>query len=202
MPEEDITFKPIGIRGLVRIRKKLESPESLLKRIGTLMLSQTQRAFSEERLGDRIWPERYPNQSDVKVNVAGAVQDLSKSSNIKKRRFDSRPTLQDTGILKRPFSSSSTAVKFPDKFTVEVGTTVPYASIHQWGGTSTQQITKEVKSNLQKFLKKKSNKPYRKVLGFLFQVDELETTVNQRPFLGITNQLEIDIRKMIEEDFS
>jgi phage gpG-like protein len=172
---------------LARLKAKLKEKRPILKKIGLLIEARSQLAFKEQRLGSYDWPERYPSMGTPFINVAGAASDLRFSDNVKSRRFDRRPVLEDQGQLKR---SVTTLVVGDDH--VVVGTSgTPYATIHQSGGLSEMPVTQAMRDNLAKVLKraKKAKDPRLaalKKLGFLFAVDKLTTRVWQRPFIGIT----------------
>ena len=200
MPRESPKPKLEKLGGILRLRKKFKNPKRLLFQVGAILLAQAQQSFQRQALGDFLWKVRYPNQTEDHVNVAGAVADLSKSGNIKKRRFTSTPALRDTGTLLRSLNDRSRSIRPKGTNVIEVGTTLSYAARHQWGGTSEQPVTSVVKERLGKFLKKKKNKRFRKHLGFLFQIDTLETSINQRPFLGFTNISSDRITELVQDD--
>lgn len=140
-------------RQLQRLRRGLQNPRRLLKRIGLVLLARAQRAFSEQRLGDVPWLQRGPSQGEPYINVAGALTDLNEGGQIKERRFQRRPALVDTGTLRRSLAEGE-SMSFPDKLTVAVGTTVPYAGVHQKGGqTDPIPVTVEAKQALAKQLR-------------------------------------------------
>ena len=217
MPQEPAKFKPLKFGGLVKIRRKLEDPAPILRSIGAKLLADAQRAFRDQQLGEVSWPARYPSQEEPFINIAGALSDLERGPNVRPANFSRRPALMTTGNLARSLSSASKAVSRPSKFSVEIGTTVPYAPIHQWGGESIQNVSETARKNLAKYSRRQRGAARRgkgirgvllaakneaiKKLGFLFSVDQLRTNVAQRPFLGVTDQAEDEIRQIIEEDF-
>jgi phage gpG-like protein len=200
----------ISRRVLRSLGKTLDDPRRILTGIRSILKSQSQEAFKAQRFGDIIWPARYPKQKAPKLNVAGAVQDLATGPRIKARRFEDRPALLDTGILRRSIAAEIAGD------TVNVGTKVPYAKIHQSGGVSQQPITPTIKANLATVLKygdagrTKAGKPrkidvktqmLRKRLGFLFGVPELVTKIHARPFLGLTDAARAKCEMVIEDAF-
>lgn len=184
---------------------KLENPQVILKQVGALMVSASQRAFGDQKFGSFKWPPRYPNQADPVVNVAGVVADLNLGSPIKARRFQRRKALIDTGALE-----ASIASRVVGKNKVEVGSPLERAATHQHGLVSVQPVTQKAKKGLAKFLldRAKTENPRRdpvtQKLKFLLNpnVNSLSTQVAQRPFLGITDELEGDIVQLVEESFA
>src|SRR5574343_573527 len=81
-----------------RAWKLVRNPLGILKAIGALVKSYAQQCFERQAFGRTQWPERYPNQSEPYINVAGAVQDLSQGPSIKQRRFQRRPAGIDRGF--------------------------------------------------------------------------------------------------------
>lgn len=195
MPTIEIRVNRGDDRAIARILGALRNKETLLDSIGLLMVAESMQAFEQQSFGGEDWPERYPNQSSPFINVAGAVRDFASGrSEPKDRRFDRRPALRDTSRL-----MSSIAHQVQGGDTVEVGTTVPYASVHQFGGTSSQPVTQATKTRIASWLKTAKGKPFRGKLGPVFHVEQWETDVVRRPFLGITPALEKDIPEMVAE---
>lgn len=164
------------------------------------MAAGSERAFLDQRFGSFAWPERYPNQSEPFINIAGAVSDFARGmSRPLSRRFDRRPALSDTGTLANSITSQLVGLD-----SVEVGTTVEYASIHQSGGVSIMKIDQATKKRMNKWLFTVEGEPYRGKMLILVQPNstQLDTVVAQRPFVGITDEIETDLVAMIEEEFS
>jgi phage gpG-like protein len=178
---------------LIRLKGRVAHPEKLLRRFGALGVAASSRAFRDQRLGDKVWPERYPKQGPPKVNVAGVVSDLARGAEVKQRRFDARPAVFDTGALLRSLSFRTNG-----KDTTEIGSVLPYASIQNFGGLSRQAITPTVRTGLAKFLRSQRGKGYRERLGWLFSTNVLETKVHPRPFLGFTDELAKDLVEATE----
>lgn len=178
--------------------------------VARVLESQSQRAFLEQKLGDFAWPERYPSQEDPFVNIAALVNFTNDGGTIRSRFFDRRPALMGTGDLA---GSISGTVKGD---LVILGSSKSYAGIHQWGGTSSQPVTETAKKTIARFIgfekkdgkwkrKKKlgskqeeQSKKYHFKLLPLLAKDQLETQVNQRPFLGITEDNEQEMVDTIE----
>lgn len=191
-----IILNPNEPDSFVRVRGALRNKGNMLTRIGALMVAGAQQAFRQQRFGSFEWPGRYPNQSEPVINVAGAVADFAGgASRPKARRFQRRPVLFDRGILRQTIASRNTG-----EDTVEVGTTTPYAATHQWGLVSTQPVNKDTKKRIAKWLLQDEAKPYRGKMRFLLQPNRssLDTEVVQRPFLGVTPEMEDDIRRTVE----
>lgn len=180
---------------VVKVIATLKQKEGLLKGIGDMMVAASHQAFDEQRFGSVDWPQRYPNQNPPFLNVAGAVADFSSGrSEPKSRRFNPRPALRDTSSM-----MLSIAREVTDKETVEIGTNVPYAPIHQFGGVSSQRVSKDTKKRIAKWLLKDKGKPYRDKLLPLLKpnLTTWDTEVNRRPFLGVTPKLADDIRDAV-----
>ncbi len=178
------------------LKLRMGDSEPAMKAIGAILVSSAQKAFREQRLGSIQWPGRYPNQEDPFVNVAGLVSDLAKGSAVAQRRTDRRPALMDTGNLAASFGQGGSVQS--GKLSVVVGTTVDYAADHQWGLTSSQPVTPTVRDGLTRFIRTERGKRVKDKLGFLFAVDELETDIVERPFLGVTDEAEGDIVSTVE----
>jgi len=199
MPNAPERVVVLGKRMRAKMAANLENPQAVLKQIGAYIAGRAQKAFKDQRLGDFKWPVRYPNQKGPKINVAGVISDLITGSSIKKFRFVNKPALQGTGKLKNSLDPDK-SVNMMGTHTVQVGTVLPYAAQHQWGLKSpAQPLTKSVRQGLSKFLKKKKNKQYRPILGPLFQRESLVTETNQRPFLGLTDEMQADIINIIQD---
>ena len=180
-------------------KKRLGDPRPALRRIGALMLSASQKAFQDQRYGPDKWPERYEGQPDPFVNVAGALSDLLRDRQIKGRRFDRRPALVDTGILR-----GSLSFGLKGKNAVRVGTTVPYAAKHVFGLNSRQNVTDAARKRLTKEYRRFKNQggarfEALKKLGFLHTVSQLETNIQPRPFIGIFPDLERRLVGAVED---
>ena len=164
-----------------------------LEIVGNYLASQAQDAHTKQALGDIRWPPRYPSQDQPFVNVAGLLDDLNRGRGISSRRFERRPALTDTGRLQGSYDYTVSGES------VFVGTNVEYAAAHQWGDTTVTRITDKARKKLGDFLKTKRGSRYREKLGFLFNRDVLETDLVARPFLGIPDQAELDIKEIVED---
>lgn len=171
----------------------------ILKQFGAVMLARTQYAFATESLFAK-WPARYPKQKPPKFNVAGAIQDLLEGNKVKSRRWDDRPALKDRGILARSFSSATKALTYPNAYTVEIGSTLPYAAVHQWGGESEPKpLTRDFKVKLAAFLTTKKGRTVRDKMVHLLELDSYSQEILARPFLGVLDEDLHKFRDIIEE---
>lgn len=189
--------------GSLKVFQKVESAAKdttpLMKQIGALNVEASQNAFNDQKFGKYEWPERYPFQRGAKLNVAGALSDFNAGKkNPKPNRFEARPALMDTGHLQKSIS-----FQVLNSTTEETGTAMPYASLHQQGGTSTQPITNTAKEGIIDWLWtpssrkgpfitwkfRKGRAEYASKLGPLLFKGELRTKVSKRPFIGMTDEL-------------
>lgn len=169
---------------VVRIRGVLANKRKLLKQIGAVMESVSQKAFLDQRLGSIAWEPRYPNQGDPFVNLAGALADFSSGRRMpKSRRFDRRPALFDTGAL-----AGSIHSRIVGEDTVETGSTLDYASAHQFGEETQQEVSNEAKRLIRAWIRTPRGRPY----ADRFQLMTKENTrfwttqLVARPFVGVT----------------
>lgn len=175
-----------------RMRERLNDPTPILKKIGALLVADSQQSFKSQRLGKIRWRRRSV------PNVAGLVHDFAKGRKAPKpRRFNERPALMDTGALSRSISFDVQGTK-----SVVVGSRLKYAKLHQTGGVSrTERITKEVQSRLADWLKTSSGKRWADRLGWLLNKKQTGKThsirIPRRPFLGLTTQTKRYIKKVI-----
>ena len=174
-----------------RIESKLDNPQAALKQIGALMVSESQQAFKAQKFGKDSWEARAP------INVYGIIADFAEGK--KKppdRRFERRPALRDTGRL-----AASIAFQVISDDTVEVGTNLEYASVHQGGGRiESKKITPSVRRAIWAWLKKQGRE-LKSELGFLlnkkFENKTLVGEVQARPFIGVTQQTIEDVKETI-----
>ena len=183
----------VRIEGRARkMRDQLNDPTPILKKIGALLVADSQQSFKAQRLGKIGWrPRTVPN-------VAGVLQDFATGRKTPKaRRFDERPALSDTGALARSISFEVQGTK-----SVVVGSRLSYAKVHQEGGVSrTARITKEVQNRLSDWLASASGKRWKGTLGWLANEKQrgktLSIRIPRRPFLGLTIQTRRYIKKAI-----
>jgi phage gpG-like protein len=177
-------------RKLERLERKVADPQEALKQIGALMVAESQRSFKLQQFGNKKWDARAP------INVYGIIADFADGKRTPpNRRFESRPALRDTGRLA---SSIAFVVKGN---TVEVGTNLDYASVHNFGGEiESKTITKDVQSLLSAWLQRKG-KEMRSRLGWLLSPErtgtKLKGEVSARRFVGITPKTIKDVKRAI-----
>lgn len=189
----------LSFENLGRFRNRLEDPRPALRRIGALMLAESQRSFQDQAYGGERWPARYEGQPEPFINVAGALEDVKRGRQIRDRRFDRRPALVDTGTLR-----GSLTFRLRGARSVSVGSTVPYASQHLFGLQSTQAVTNVARRTLvreYRRFKRGGGERFEafKKLGFLHTVRQLETNIQRRPFVGIFPGLEQRIKTTVED---
>ena len=176
-------------RKVLRVQKNLKAPKKALKQIGILLVATSQRAFRTQGLGSRKWAPR------KKPNIFGIISDLRKGGTPKKRRFQTRPVLHDTGRL-----SGSIAYRVTSRG-VSVGTRVKYGKVHQTGGeTESYKISAAIQKRLAKWLKGQSER-VNDMIGWLtspkYRGVKLKQKVVARPFLGWTRTTPRDVRRTI-----
>lgn len=195
-------MKEIGIKmdsaDVKRLRDRIHDLTPILDTIGNTMVSHSQEAFKKSQFGTFRWPKQYGSQSPY-IHRAGALQDLLSGGSIKARRFERGNPLIDAGHL-----SGSLDYRVVGGDTVEYGSALPYAGLHQTGGTSEQTVTKEAKKRLGKEFKKArkaGGTRYEQIkkLAILFHLATMKTKVFRRPFVGTTDEMENDIRENIEQ---
>ncbi len=189
---------------LDQIEERIKDLEPVLIQIGKMMVGRSQKTFRDQRLGDIEWPRRYDTMSDPFINIAGALNYLNRDKPIlnKNRLFQRKPALIDTGTLRRSISS-----RVVGNAVVEWGSTLPYAADHQFGKTTYQLVSQTARQRLFTEMKRTKRSKSEKItgrkdalkkLGFLFSVDAIETDLAPRPFVGITDQDQTDIRRHVE----
>lgn len=233
MPDATLTLRLFGNgpSSIATFRRQLARPEKLLKLLGIAAASEAQKSFDRQGLHfQNEWEPRYPSQDEPFVNIAGALMDLAKGPRIKPHRFENRPAVIDTGMLRRSLAPGG-AVRITGTYSVEVGTTVPYGSLQQFGGETDIPITKTQQDNLRKWYLTqkraakrydkeaaargetlKANDPDRlgsewlrgvmKKLGFILNSDSMHQRVIARPFVGMNDDLARDMRKLAVDFFA
>lgn len=184
---------------LRRLRVRLRNPAPAARMIGLLLVSESARAFTEQRLGAERWPERYPNQAEPFVNVAAVLEKANRGVKPRPGDFSRRPALLSTRTLQRSVASE---LRGPN--TVEVGSASPYAAVHQYGGTSKQEVSATAKLTLRSWLYtpggrlRKEAAPYAEKLSPLLSKASHETEVFARPFVGVTDEAGPKITDIVE----
>jgi phage gpG-like protein len=197
------------LKAVIRLKKELENPEKLMKKLGAMVLGASVNSFKVQHLGEFQWAPRYPQQEAPKLNLAGFVADFHNGrATPKPIRFVDRPALIDEGF--RGGLVASMTYKALDATSFQVGTVKPYAATHQYGGRTSQTITQQMKAAMRKWLYKGGKKekgykknaaPYADKVEGLLRMDQLDTSVGKRPFVGIFSELWSDILKAIDEHF-
>ena len=186
---------------------KIKNLEPVLKTIGKEMEIESHRAFlnTEQKFGSFDWPPRYGGiPFPAKINYAGALQDLTDGPKVQNRRFNDRPALKDSGLL-----SKSIQHEVLDNSRVRVGVTGPaaqYAGKQQWGLESTQDIPDSAIDKLDKQIDKESDEERLDGLHALRarlvrDGSVLTTEVQQRPFLGVTDEMQVEIPRILSKYF-
>jgi phage gpG-like protein len=131
-----------------RLSSSLEDPRWILTGIGALLLSASQRAFREEKMGKIKWKTR--DETKMVPNWPAIVGHFStKASAPPARNFHGQHTLTGTGRLR-----GSMAFRLVGEDTVEVGSNVPYAkALHEGGESETPTITKALQKRLWEWMK-------------------------------------------------
>ena len=91
-----------------------------------------------------------------------------------------------------------TAYRIASSDIVEVGNAVPYAAMHQYGGSSTIVLTNSIKTWIAKWTETKRGRPYVSKLYHLLDLPEWTTEVYKRPFIGVTPEAGQEIRRIVE----
>lgn len=145
-----------------QIEALLADPKPLLEALGLEAVAYSRDAFQKQAWGADPWPPRYPFQRAPKINVAGVLADFNAGKTPPARRFEDSPALKDTGELR-----DSIVHRIVSQTEIEVGTSLEYAGVQNFGGESSQPVTDQAKTRLRKFLKSKTSKKvqsYRQVV--------------------------------------
>ena len=203
--QESINF--IELFPVDEMLAKINNLGPVLKTIGKEMEIESRRAFGKGKFGSWIWPQKYNGiPSPTKVNYAGAVADLNTGSGkIRSSRFErTDPLIGTTRDLRRGI-----AHQVIDKVRVKVGATGPavrYAGIHQWGLESVQDIPGDAVEKIDKQIGKERNEErldgLRALRSRLVRDGSVLTTkVQQRPFLGVTDEMQVEIPRILSAYF-
>ena len=193
------------------ISQALLNPLKILKPWAELWIRATQQGHRDQKRGPFKWKPR------MNPNIPGMLRDFERGPNVPKRRFESRPALSDTGMLKKSY-----AQKPRNATSIFVGTNLPYANIHQFGGKVKIDITPTIRRNAWTWMKrqvsrrtrvgpwgkpgpkasKAEKKAYRETMrdvkrstkrdlskqfGWIFGMDEVEFTIRARPHVLFTD---------------
>jgi phage gpG-like protein len=145
--------RPVGFESFTEgtrlraVRMSLDDARFALEGIGALVVSQSQRAFQMQRLGNATWKSR--GDTGMNPNWPAILADLSAGRTPPDRRFRDRPALMDRGTLR-----NSIAKRIVDSTSVEVGSRLPYAAVlHAGGESQSVPITQELQGKLWKWIK-------------------------------------------------
>lgn len=182
--------------------ERVKNPAFALTAAGTLLASRARARFTNQGTGGAFrsaigqaaeiilpgmfgafiggmtgkWPARRV------PNVLGIISDLEAGRSIQAKRFEARPALVDTGALRDSirFTVAGTSVTLLSS--------MPYASLHEKGGTITRTVPRSILPGLAQFLK--SQPEHRSSLGWLFYYAKkrkaIKSTIPARPFLAPT----------------
>lgn len=181
---------------LVKYEKMVSNPQEMMKRIGFDAQNFSRNSFRNQKLGNsRPWKKR------AVPNLAGIWSDINNNKTPPKRRFDPSPALVDSGTLRKSIS-----FELIGQNSVRIGTNRPNAKILYFGGTIIQKKTNpNFDDDLWRWLKRIGpfieEKDFLKIAQ-LAEIEELETTVPGRKFLGYEAQrAKSIIREYIQERF-
>lgn len=218
-------------RQLERLKEQLIDPnkallggQKLMKWIGAQGVAVSQQAFIKQQLGDIKWPARYEGQDEPKFNYAGALMDWkSGRAAPKPNRFSDRPALIDEGM--RGGIQGSLTFRVMGPLSVRWGSGKDYAMLQHKGGYTQIPFDKATLERMLDWLYKKVPakgkvvKPqfkgkvtvgkkkvdrgaYAKHVHTIANKFPLwEQMVTPRPFVGITDTLEKDIKASIRMYF-
>lgn len=189
----DVTVSEFGT---VRLKRALENPRRALGRIGARLQNESAQAFNNQGLGEIAWSLPYDGAEPF-INVAATLGDFAAGLKKPRNRVFRRAALRQSGDL-----SKSIEYNVLDDKTVEVGSGLPYAGLHQRGGKSVVRITKAGQIALAKWLKSKAGKPYTDRLGAFVTRQRHEIRVQPRPFIGITDDARADITEIVESEIA
>lgn len=177
------------------LRARLTNPTPVLRQIGGLLTEASRKSFSAQALGEMAWAERYPGQRGQFLNVAAALDRANRGLGFTARLRSRRPALLGTGALR-----NSVASRVEGK-SVVVGSAIDYASLHQFGGDSYQDITSTAKTTIRGWLKgdKAAVRGVRSKLSSLLTLPFLVTKVNARPFIGVTPDVQATIPRLLSD---
>lgn len=174
-------------RFMVRLTRALERPTAVLKRIGVLITSRTQRRFGEQKDPDGTeWPARWT------PNVPGIIDDLQRGASIKSNRFEDRPVLLDYGRLRQSIQWQLRSMQ-----EVEIGTNIGYGADHQFGMERQIAVGPKVHAGLLAFFQTAQGRPWEPMLNWLLDVDNIQFTLVKREFIGISDEDAEDIRQIV-----
>ncbi len=167
------------------IKEALADPRPPLIRIGAMLTTRSQDAFTDQGREEE-WPER------ITPNIPGILSDLERGATPPARRFQPRPAAIDTGRLR-----NSITWHLIENAAVEVGTNLPYASLIQFGGVVMIPITGPMKSRLSDLIA--DDPEHYETLEHLLHKDEWKQRVASRVFVTVTPTDEEDIIEVVRD---
>lgn len=209
-----------------RLDAMLASRGVLLKLIGALVVSQAQKAFQDQRLGDVDWPERYPAMKEPFINLAPVIQKAGEGKTPTGDDFNRRPALGGAG------SELARSIFFAVEgdSAVAIGSNRPdlKPGLFQFGGVGRIPITDTTRKTLAAWLttgfdESRSTLPgwlnmgkglskrktpggspraaYAKKLAFIFRDGKTEHVqlAYPRPFVGFTDETFVKLADLFPE---
>ena len=173
-------------------QQQLFVERDILQRIGVYMQGVTSRAFGDQGRPAGTWAPR------MTPSVPSIVRQLNRGSNPSAKYFKPAPALIDTTTLSRSISPPVVTGR-----TVEIGSTAPYATQMQDGGTSTITLTSQGRSTLGDWLRGLSKTRRRAMsgeLGWLFNKPSFDVTARPRPFLIVTSADEKEFASIVADE--
>ena len=173
-------------------QQQLFVERDILQRIGVYMQGVASRAFGDQGRPAGTWPQR------MTPSVPSIVRQLNRGQNPSAKYFKVAPALIDTGTLSRSISPPKVTGR-----TVEVGSTAPYATKMQEGGTSTITLTPQGQTKLAEWLRGQPVSRRRELqgqLGWLFEQPTFEVTAQARPFLVVTDSDTKEFASIVAEE--
>ena len=196
----------------LRALLKEEARVRLMKQIGQLLVNQSRDAFQEQKLGDALWPARYPKMKEPFINLAPVIRAAGEGRPPGSDDFVRRPALGGAG------SELSRSIAYRlDKNFIEVGTNAQHMKpeLFQFGGWGSVPITDTTRYTLAMWLGIATRKPskakvkvsgrgkdeYIKKLAFIFRDGKTEhrQKAYARPFIGFTDETYDKCAELIED---
>jgi phage gpG-like protein len=172
------------------LSKNIKNFKRISRKIEIYLQSQFILAFQKQGRGTK-WESR------MTPNIPGIIRDLSSGQNIKKRRFDPRPALMDTGRLKNSGATRTVGNK------IYWGSNLPYSGLHQWGGKSEIESKIPDKLNepiIKRNLKMLEKKGHKAIVTMLSKKRKWTFKVHARPFLELLDDDYEAIKEIIKEE--
>lgn len=167
-----------GPDGPERLAEKLKSPEAALASLGAIVLAESKKSFEDQRLGDVIWPERYPSQREPFINIAPVVQKAGEGRTPTPDDFRRRPALGGSN------SELAQSIAFEVKGSaVEIGTAREdlKPALFMFGGIGRIPITDETRETLAGWLKTKTGKPSKAKVKGTTRLANFDTSQSFQP---------------------